>query len=103
MPLFPHVTKVHFVNARHPFARRLFDVAADLWSGDEMPDWRENEYARGQVETIMDLVRVIPDPTTGYDLELDGEDFKDRIRDLVNHAGEGQAAFDSALERYGLL
>lgn len=59
--------------------RLLIHQAADSWSGDEMPDWRDNEYARGQVELIWNTCNV----RTPDEDELEGEDAKDRITDWI--------------------
>lgn len=62
-----------------PIAKRLVTAAADLWSGSEVPDWRENEYARGQVELLMDSIDV----TLPFEDDLEGEEAKDRIVRLM--------------------
>lgn len=46
-------------------------VAANLWSGDIAPDWRYNEYMRGQVETLADLFG------SPFEDERDWEEVKD--------------------------
>lgn len=58
-----------------PGLRELLDRVAETWDGDEMPNWRGNEYARGQVELIYETVSVRVD---GED-EIESEEGKDRI------------------------
>jgi hypothetical protein len=73
------------IYADSPVGKQLLRAAAGLWSGDVMPDWRENEYSRGQVELLMDTVRVF-----AGEEDLDGEAVKDRILGLVRAAGRGE-------------
>jgi hypothetical protein len=46
-------------------------TAGNLWAGETLPDWRENEYLRGQVETLADLFG------SPFESERDWEDVKD--------------------------
>jgi len=41
---------------------RMLEAIAGTWgSGTEFPDWRENEYARGQLELVTEMCRVVTD------------------------------------------
>lgn len=60
----------------------LIKAAALLWSGGPVPDWRENEYIRGQVETISD---VLGSP---FSDERDWEDVKDYYADQIRQGAE---------------
>jgi hypothetical protein len=59
-------------------------AAANLWSGGSIPDWRDNEYARGQVETIVDSVQLYTDKAVARG--IDGEQLKDRAWSLMSQA-----------------
>ena len=93
------IKKVHYMLASDPCARLLFQNAANLWSGEDMPDWRENEYARGQVETLADSIRLWSEGDKG---ELDWEDVKDRAASLINVASDAPL-YDELLAEYGLV
>jgi hypothetical protein len=65
--------------------RDLVRGIADSWSGSDLPDWRENEYLRGQLELVMNTRRVrVPDDE---DDDLDSEVLMDRIWTWVRHDG----------------
>lgn len=36
-------------------ASKALNAAGNLWAGSHVGDWRDNEYLRGQVETLADL------------------------------------------------
>lgn len=57
--------------------RALVAATADSWegAGEALPDWRVNEYMRGQIELIWNTCNV----RLSLDEELEGEDAKDRI------------------------
>jgi hypothetical protein len=93
------VTKVHYVRAADPIGRLLIEQAADCWSGDDVPDWRDNEYVRGQIGLLGNVVRVIPEPADENWTDL--EDQHDRMLRLVRAAGNG--GLDDALRQEGLL
>lgn len=47
------------------------NAAAGLWEGEDLPDWRENEYLRGQVELLADTFG------TPFTERVDWEEVKD--------------------------
>jgi len=95
----PRVTRVNYVPANSPFARMLFRNAAIMWSGGRIPDWRLNEYARGQMELMMDTIRVVNDVES--DLWLDSEEVLDRLMAL-SRVGEDEERLNNQLKEFGL-
>jgi hypothetical protein len=59
----------------NPMLRALLIAAADSWAGGDLPDWREEEYLRGQIEMIWNTCNV----RTPDEDEIDGDAAKDRI------------------------
>jgi len=51
----------------------------------DIPDWRDNEYLRGQVELVMETCRVVTDEEWAEG-DADGEMLKDRIVDWLKAA-----------------
>lgn len=96
----PFITRrVRYVRAADPVGRMLITAAFNLW-GEELPDWRENEYARGQIELLMDTIRVATDGELADGETWEAEEIKDRLWYLINSV-QG-AMLDEALRDLGL-
>jgi hypothetical protein len=80
-----HITAVHYVHPTDPIGRLMISAAGDTWVGADMPSWEDNEYLRGQVETLANCMRLLTD-----DEVYDPDEVKHRAAVLI-----GAAAGDS--------
>jgi hypothetical protein len=56
---------------------------SETWGHDKVPDWRENEYIRGQLELVIETCRVVTDEEWDEG-NADSEVLHDRVTDWIN-------------------
>ena len=96
----PRVKRVHFVRASDPVGRMIIGSAARMWADDDdfsPADLNLDEYLRGQVETILECVRVIPE-----DEWVEYDDQRVIALGLMRASLHGEAAYAEALQKAGL-
>jgi len=56
----------------------LKNIAATWGEGTDVPDWRDNEYLRGQLELVLETCRVITEQEYA-DRDWEGDELRDRV------------------------